>query len=123
VGNKEAEMAKNNESGGDASGNTGSTEAAAAAPATAADRRRIILPTGEARADYIRRRWTEKADRSTITKELNSAELNPAFAGGDEKAKVPYQIVFQATKGHAGGPDPKVEAPATAQPVAEGASS
>lgn len=103
-------MAKNNESG--------SQEAASAQPAAAAsasDRRRIILPTGEARADFIRRRWAEKADRSTITKELNSAELNPAFAGGDEKAKVPYQIVFQATKGHPGGPDPKTEAPAAVE--------
>jgi hypothetical protein len=101
-------MAKDNSNAQTAE--TASTETAAAAPA--ADRRRIVLPNGEARADYIRRRWSEKASRSEITKELNTPELNPSGV------KVPYQIVFQATKGKEGGPDPKVEAPAAeAQPA------
>lgn len=60
----------------------------------------------EKRIDYIRRRWAEKASRSQITKEVSE------FAG----KKVPYQIIFAATKGVPGGPD---KAPAAAvAPVA-----
>lgn len=43
----------------------------------------IILPNGERRIDYIRRRFTEGAKRGEIAKELG----------------VKYQIVFAATKG------------------------
>lgn len=105
-------MAKGNQ---DTSANTEntSTETAAASPAAAAgggDKRAIVLPNGEKRADYIRRRWGEGASRSEITAELNTPELHV----GDKK--IPYQIVFQATKGVAGGPPPKTEAaPAAAE--------
>jgi hypothetical protein len=77
---------------------------AAEAAASGGDKRSIVLLSGEKRADYIRRRWKEGADRSTITKELNTAELNPT-----PDKKIPYQIVFQATKGQEGGPAPKTE--------------
>jgi hypothetical protein len=110
----EAKMAK-----GDNQASNGATEAAATtegAAASGGDKRAIVLKNGETRADYIRRRWLEKADRSTITKELNSPELNPT-----PDKKIPYQIVFQATKGQPGGPDPKTEAPAAAAET-EGAS-
>lgn len=53
-----------------------------------------------ARADYIRERWAAKASRGTIAKELTKIQGKP----------VPYQIVFAATKGLAGGPDKEVEA-------------
>jgi len=69
------------------------------APATASSGqgRAIILPGGERRIDYIKRRYCEdKASRSTIAKELTELQGKP----------VPYQIVFQATKGLEGGPAP-----------------
>jgi hypothetical protein len=56
------------------------------------------------RAEFIREMWGAGYDRSTITK------LCRAF-GDDPEMK--YQIVFQATKGVAGGPAPKA-APAEA---------
>lgn len=43
---------------------------------------KVILEGGEARVDYIKRRFGEGASRGTIAKELG----------------VPYQIVFAATK-------------------------
>lgn len=82
-----------------------------AAATTGGDKRSIVLLNGEKRADYIRRRWEAKVSRSDITKELNDPKLNPT-----PEKKIPYQIVFQATKGKAGGPDPKVET--AAQPAA-----
>ena len=51
--------------------------------------RAIILPNGERRVDYIKRRYAEGIKRGAIAKELT--EMN----GG---VKVPYQIVFAATK-------------------------
>lgn len=65
--------------------------------------RKIMLTVGGksvSRADYIRKRWKEKASRGQIAKELTKLQGKP----------VPYQIVFAATKGLAGGPDK--EAPA-----------
>ena len=51
------------------------------------------------RAEFIREMWaTTHYDRSAITK------MCRAF-GDDPEMK--YQIVFQATKGHEGGPAPK----------------
>jgi hypothetical protein len=96
-------MARNNQ---EASGET-ATETTAAAPA--ADNRSIVLKNGQKRADYIRSRWEAGVSRSDITKELNSEELNPT-----PDKKIPYQIVFQATKGRPGGPAPKQEAAAEA---------
>lgn len=49
----------------------------------------IVLANGERRIDFIKRRWTEGATRGAIAKELSELQ---------GKA-VPYQIVFQATKG------------------------
>jgi len=83
--------------------------------AEAADKRAIVLPNGERRADYIRRRWKEGASRSEITAELNTKELYSGKPGG----KIPYQIVFQATKGQPGGPAPKTEEPASEEQPAE----
>src|SRR3990172_6124791 len=51
--------------------------------------RAIILPNGERRVDYIKRRFAEGIKRGAIAKELT--EMN----GG---VKVAYQIVFAATK-------------------------
>lgn len=42
----------------------------------------VVLPSGERRIDFIRRRFNEGAKRGEIAKELG----------------VPYQIVFAATK-------------------------
>lgn len=68
---------------------------AAAAPAAAngeaaasGQGRKIILPNGEARVDYIKRRFAEGAKRGAIAKELSE------MTG----MKVAYQIVFAATK-------------------------
>ncbi len=58
------------------------------------------------RAEFIREMWATKLyDRSAITK------MCRAF-GDDPEMK--YQIVFQATKGVEGGPEPKAAAPAAA---------
>lgn len=50
--------------------------------------RAIILPNGEKRADFCRRRFAEGAKRGDIARELSE------MTG----TKVPYQIVFAATK-------------------------
>lgn len=89
------------------------TEGEAEAGASGGDKRSIVLLNGQKRADYIRERYTAGASRSDITKELNTPELNPT-----PDKKIPYQIVFQATKGLAGGPAPKTESSAA---VSEGA--
>jgi hypothetical protein len=47
-----------------------------------------MLPTGEARVDYIKRRYAEGIKRGDIARELSE------ITG----VKVPYQIVFAATK-------------------------
>ena len=52
-----------------------------------------------ARTDYIRQRWSEKASRGQIAKELTALQGKP----------VAYQIVFAATKGLEGGPDKTAE--------------
>jgi hypothetical protein len=68
------------------------------------------------RADFIREYWaTKHYDRATITTFVRAA-------AGDESIK--YQIIFQATKGHEGGPEPKpkaelVAAAGEAAPAAE----
>lgn len=76
------------------------------------DARSIVLTVGDRqikRTDYIRQRWAEKAPRGLIAKELSEIQGK----------KVPYQVVFAATKGLAGGPDKA----APAEPfAAEGAS-
>lgn len=102
-------MAKNN----DPATEVATTET----PATenAADKRAIVLTlkdgSTEKRADYIRRRWGEKnATRSQIAAELSELQGK----------KVPYQIVFQATKGVEGGPPAQTESSSPA--VAEGVS-
>ncbi len=51
--------------------------------------RSIVLPNGEKRADYIRRRYyDDEVERSAIAKELSEMQ----------KKDVPYQIVFASTK-------------------------
>jgi hypothetical protein len=76
-------------------------------PVSKADNRYIVLKmeggTEVKRADYIRRRWREGASRSDIAKEVSKLQ-------GQE---VPYQIVFAATKGLAGGPPKNTQAPAS----------
>ncbi len=68
---------------------------------------KVMLTNGEARVDFIKRRFAEGATRSAITKEVNE------LSGG---ATVPYQIIFAATK------KPKVEAAAVpAVPATEAA--
>lgn len=95
-------MAKNREN----ESNEVETAAEAAAATTGGGGKSIVLklPDGSEmkRTDYIRRRWAEKASRSEITKEVN--ELTAATFGPDAK-KVPYQVIFAATKGYEGGPD------------------
>lgn len=63
--------------------------------------RKVMLPNGEARVDYIRRRfYDEGAKRGDIARELT--ELT-----GE---KVAYQIVFAATKTKERGEAPATEA-------------
>jgi hypothetical protein len=68
------------------------------------------------RIDFIRRRWAQKFSRGAIAKELTA--INSVANGGDGK-KVPYQIVFAATKGVPGGPDKAPVAVVPATPVAD----
>lgn len=59
--------------------------------------KRIVLNIdGEevSRADYIRREWQAGKTRGQIAKDLTKLQGKP----------IPYQIVFAATKGVAGGP-------------------
>lgn len=52
------------------------------------------------RVDYIRDLWASgKFSRGEIRKKLKE----------EHNHEVPYQIIFQATKGKEGGPAPKVE--------------
>lgn len=95
-------MAKSNK---DAEGVTDTAET----EAPKQDKRRIVLPEnaelgipagGEPRADFIRRQWaTKQYTRREITDMVSKAQ-------GTEVA---YQIIFQATKGVEGSPDPKQE--------------
>jgi len=62
---------------------------------------RIMLPTGEPRVAYIKRRWEAGVSRNQILKEIQSA--------GGVHEKCTYQIVFSATKGVPGGPDKGTE--------------
>lgn len=67
-----------------------------------------------ARTDLIRRLWTQdKLSRSAITSVLNDPSVNPPTkdeAGNEVPAKkIPYQIVFAATKGLEGGPPKAAE--------------
>lgn len=65
----------------------------------------------QARAEFIREMWaTKQYDRSAITKMVR--------AFGDDP-DVKYQIIFQATKGHEGGPAPKAAEPAPAAEASE----
>lgn len=102
-------MARNQETTENTEAQTAETEAA---PVEAKkDSRYVELKLADGstmkRKDYILKRWGEKASRSDIAKELTQLE-------GRE---VPYQIVFQATKGVPGGPDKA--APAVAEAPAE----
>lgn len=85
-----------------------STEAATEAPKTDERYKFIKDPaTGEnvKRKDFILKCWTQdKMSRGDIAKKLT--ELSGK--------KVPYQIVFAATKGVAGGPAKAPETPAAA---------
>lgn len=74
-------------------------EGAEAATAGADDRFKMVAdPDNQGqqvkRIDFIRRRWAEGKKRGDIARELSQ------ITG----VKVPYQIVFAATKGQAGGP-------------------
>lgn len=73
-------------------------KAAKAAEATEAaapkQGRAITLPNGEKRADYIRNRFAEGVARGDIMREINKM-LEEAGRGEE---KIPYQIVFAATK-------------------------
>ncbi|MGL5074579.1 MAG: hypothetical protein ACRDBG_01890 [Waterburya sp.] len=99
-------MAKNTESTEVPTEAPATTPAAAEAPKADARIRMFTDSQGKewARKDYIKHRWAQKASRSQIAKELG----------------VPYQIVFQGTKGVPGGPDPvaPVATEAPAEPVA-----
>lgn len=80
---------------------------AAAGVGGGSDGRSIMLKledgTQVKRTDYIRDRWQNgKISRGEITKEVN--KLTAATFGDDAKA-VPYQVIFQATKGLPGGPE------------------
>jgi hypothetical protein len=59
---------------------------------------RVMLPNGEPRINFIKRRFSEKVSRGQILKELHGM--------GAPHDKCTYQIVFSATKGMQGGPDP-----------------
>jgi hypothetical protein len=89
------------------------TPGAEAAPAPVAGTRgkAVILPSGEKRVDYIKRRYyKEGASRSDIAKELTSLQ----------GVTVPYQIVFAATKEKRAVQAPAPAAEATSeQPAAE----
>lgn len=84
--------------------NEEATEAEATEAASSGNQgRKVILPNGEARVDFIRRRfYDEGATRSEIRKEL--CELT-----GED---VVYQIVFAATK-EKEKPVPKPRGPKT----------
>jgi len=110
-------MARHDEKSKDqSSASSSSTPTPAAAPATAAvatdDRYVLVTTDGQngttagaqvKRIDLIRTLWGAGMSRGNIAKYLT------ALSG----KKVPYQIVFSATKGLAGGP-PKQAAPAQA---------
>lgn len=85
------------------------TEATATTEAKASQGRSVILTldaeaatavgaeagASMSRVDYIRARWASKSvGRGDIAKEVSRLQGKT----------VPYQIVFQATKGHEGGP-------------------
>jgi len=65
-----------------------SLKADAPAKAVRGEGGKIILRNGENRIDYIKRRFAAGATRSQITKEVSDLS-------GD---KIPYQIIFAATK-------------------------
>jgi hypothetical protein len=66
------------------------------------------------RQELIKRLWTEdKLSRSQITTVLNDEKVNSTGK------KIPYQIVFAATKGVAGGPEQKPGAVPQPNQVAE----
>ena len=69
-------------------------ETAAETAAEPKQGRAIVLPNGEKRADYIRRRYAEGTPRGDIMREINKM-LEDAGRGEE---KIPYQIVFAATK-------------------------
>jgi hypothetical protein len=77
-------------------------------------------PTGEFvvknRKDYILELWGNKWGRGPIAKHLT--DLNTVENGGDGK-KIPYQIVFAATKGKPGGPDKVTPGAPVAAPTTE----
>lgn len=80
------------------------TPETAEVPTSGGRGRKVILPTGEARVDYIQRRFfQEGATRGEITKELRELTGN---------ANLAYQIVFAATKTKK---DKAAEAPAEAE--------
>jgi hypothetical protein len=70
------------------------------------------------RADLIRTLWTGgQHTRSQITAILNDERVNPDRNPDNSVKKVPYQIVFAATRGVAGGPPAnQPAAPATVAP-------
>ncbi len=108
----ETAVAETNQTVETAEGGPKNAEAAtAAATATAADERYKTVEhpvTGQTvrRLDYIRELWVNGMARGDIAKHLTEIT----------KKKVPYQIVFAATKGLAGGPV-KVPAAAPAAPA------
>lgn len=64
----------------------------------------IILPNGERRIDFIRRRYYDDGvKRGEIKNEINKMYED----AGQEDKKITYQIVFSATKTDA---DPRVKA-------------
>jgi len=72
------------------------TEDNTEAAAPSGQGRAVILPSGERRIDFIKRRYYEEnATRSEIAKELTELQGKT----------VPYQIVFAATKAKRDGED------------------
>lgn len=105
-------MAKNRENA-EATEATEATAAAAPVEENRVDERYKMVTLADGtqvkRLDYIRKLWKEgKMSRGEIAKHLTDLTGK----------KVPYQIVFAATKGHAGGP-PKTEAAAPETPASE----
>lgn len=67
----------------------GATTTAAPAASNA-----IVLPNGQKRVDYIRQQFAAGVKRGDIRKAINDMYE----AAGQPEKKIPYQIVFAATK-------------------------
>jgi hypothetical protein len=76
---------------------------------------KVLLATGEPRAEYIRRRLAEGANVKTITAEINA----PGFYSGPEGKKWPESTVYAEKRKAAPKPAAKVEEPPAEEPALE----